>query len=42
MKVSKIIKENFLHVLAILAIEKMHQIIRTKILTDYPIHKPYS
>jgi hypothetical protein len=35
MKVSKFIKENFLHVLAILAIERMHQITKTKILTDY-------
>jgi hypothetical protein len=39
MKVSKFIKEDFLHILAILAIERMHQIIRTKILNDYPTDK---
>jgi len=38
MKISKFIKDDFLYVLAILAIEKRHQITRTKILNNYPTH----
>jgi hypothetical protein len=38
MKVSRFIKDDFLYVLAILAIERIHQITRIKILNDYSTH----